>query len=204
MPSLNRLYTQALRILGVEAPGADQLALGRQITPVTILADVSDVVEPHQNPVFGVRSGQTAVAAAHGVISVEATSRPIRIWGVHIEASDAPRIMAISSNIIDANQVELLAGPLAPVGVGAAVTTRQSTAICRSGTFAAAAIPAAVTAFSEFTPLFPGFWNPLLPMLVAPGTVFTTYDETANDIHRVGIVFEEIPRQQELPTGFPT
>lgn len=200
MPALERAYTRALRILGVESPGAVPLQIAQLLTPVTVVADVSDTVEPHQNPMFGFFSARAAPAAGQNlIVELQATARPIRVWLVRAPVGTTPRMGIFTATQITAAAATLQCAPIAPVGVDPAATTGGHTAVLSTGELTGAGAFGTLASFQ--IPATP--WAVPRPFLIAPGSFFTIIDTTSADAMSAGAVWEELPRQTEVNVGFP-
>ncbi len=200
---IQRLYTRVLSILGVEAAAQRQLVAPLSVQNVQVLGDLSDVVEPHQNPVFGLRATLGATALNHQVISIQAGRRPVRIWSVFIEAGASVRIGVFRDNIITAAEIEFDCVDISPVGSMSTSQARTQTARTRQGEFVAAAMPARIGNLASFRAELV-HWNMLRPSLVAPNNFFTLWNHAINDAMDVSVIWEEVPGQGEVEgMGFP-
>ncbi len=198
---LETLYTQALRLLGVVSPGNVALDTPNIITNVQVLADVSDVTIPHQNPLFGYSSSDTPAAGENQLYVIGATSRPLRIWTIFVGAGTGVRIVVLDEDLRANTIVAQQVSSLGPVGTAAAATAAGNTAIVGRGTTTGVVAP--FTTLASFEPELVQ-WN-ANKFLIAPGQFFTLYNTIVAEAANVKVIFEEIPDQNEVTgLGFPT
>ncbi len=188
--SLSTIYTRALRLLGF-VPAQRQLQAPLAVQPVQIVADVSDVVVPHSNPVFGISRAQAAVAAERGVTILETTSRLVRIRQIEITAT-TPRVFVVSA----ATGFTITTPGADVFGVSVGPQVNVGTAIVHRGT---------TTTVSAAGAWSPGTNRDLRPpLLVAPGQLLVLIDSTVNIANQFDLLWEEIPTQdQVVDIGFP-
>ncbi len=202
---IETLYTRALRLLGIVSPGNVLLDAPNQVQNVQMVADVSDVTIPHSNPLFGASATVAGVALELQIMSLEATSRPLRIWTLFIGAGTTVELYTTTDNIITSAEVAFNAFPLGPVGQAAASTARTQTAITRIGGVLNSALPAGINDLGTFIPELVQ-WNTgnRRGMLIAPGSIFTILNHTIAETLTAGFIWEEVPGQEEISqVGFP-
>jgi len=191
---LQQLYSRALGILGVQSPGGRQTSLALAVQPVSIVSDVSDASIPHSNPIFSMVAAQGAVAVNNSQITIQATSRLLRIRQINISAGTDVRLGVVLADPLTTVVATVTAAAMGKLGPFVGTTT----AIVRAGRSLAPALPG-----SSFLPAQAQFdFRP--PLLIAPGHFVTFEDQTQNSAITVGAIWEEIPGQTDAADiGFP-
>lgn len=189
---LEQLYTRALKLLGVQSPGARQTALSLAVQPVSIISDVADASVPHSNPVFATTRTVAAVVAEFSTFELLAINRLVRVRQYHVTDATAPRFW-----VQEATAITTLTDSIAGTSMGPAVDV--GLAAVRRGPAVATVAPV-----GSYRPEQDESVDFRPPLLLAPGFRFCMSDNVANTTPIYSLIWEEIPLQLDIANlGFP-